>query len=79
MAITSGRDARTKLPPKNLKPLRKPSPFLPERWLFLDHLLEVGDNGRTKKRRKEKRSILTRNNPFDFDGDLKMIENEVRE
>ena len=23
--------------------------------------------------------ILTRNNPFDFDGDLKMIENEVKE
>ena len=31
----------------------------------------------TQKRKK--RSILTRNNPFDFDRDLKTNENEVRE
>ena len=46
------------------------------------HLLEVGGIWRTKKMRreeKEKRMILARNNPFDFDGDLKMNENEVRE
>ena len=30
-----------------------------------------------ENKEQEKRMILTRNNPFDFDGDLKMIENEV--
>ena len=67
-------DARTQLPHKFLKPLRKPSPFLfPREVVIFDHLLEVGGNGRTKeeRRREEKRMILTRNNPFDFDGDLK--------
>ena len=53
--------------------------FFPERRLFLDHLLDVGGNGRTKKRKEKERMILARNNPFDFDGDLKMNENEVRE
>ena len=46
----------------------------------MDHLLDVGGNGRTKmKKRRRKRMILTRNNPFDIDGDLKMNENEVWE
>ena len=72
MAITSGGDARTLLPPKILKPLRKPSPFLfSKEEVILNHLLEVGGNGRTKKKEGEERMILTRNNPFDFDGDLK--------
>ena len=35
--------------------------------------------GEQRKRRREKRMILTRNNPFDFDGELKMNENEVSE
>ena len=43
----------------------------------MDHLLEVGGNGRTHEEREEKRTILTRNNPFDFDGDLKTNENEA--
>ena len=53
-------------------------PF-PREVVILYHLLEVGGNGRTKKEEEKKRMILTRNNPFDFDGDLKMIENEVKE
>ena len=80
MAITSGGGCKDPAPQKFFKPLRKPSPLLfPERRLFLDHLLEVGGNRRTKKEEEKKRMILTRNNPFDFDGDLKTIENEVRE
>ena len=69
MAITSGGDARTQLP-KNFKTTQKALslPFSRE-VVILDHLLEVGGNGRTKK--EEKRTILTRNNPFDFDGNLK--------
>ena len=40
--------------------------------VILDHLLEVGGKWENKeeKKRREKRMILTRNNPFDFDGDL---------
>ena len=55
MAITSGGDARTQSP-EILKPPRKPS--LPS-FLFqgevviLDLLLEVGGNGRTKKKKEE--------------------------
>ena len=48
----------------------------------MNHLLEVGGkwvNKEERMRRRGKRMILTRNNPFGFDGDLKTSENEVRE
>ena len=35
--------------------------------------------GEQRRDEGEKRMNLTRNNPFDFDGDLKTNENEVRE
>ena len=78
MAITSGGDARTQLP-KKFKITQKvlSLPFSREEVIF-DHLLEVGGNGRTKKKNEEMRMIVTRNNPFDFDGDLKTNENGVR-
>ena len=40
--------------PKNFKTTQKALslPFFPERWLFY-HLLEVGGNGRTKKKKRE--------------------------
>ena len=54
MAITSGGDARTQLPKKNLKPLRKPSPFLfSKRGDYFGPL--VGGNGRTKKEEMKER------------------------
>ena len=68
-------DARTQLP-SNFKTTQKvlSLPFF-KRGYF-EPL--AGDNGRSKKE-EEKRMILTRNDPFDFDGDLKSNENEVRE
>ena len=79
MAITSGGDARTQLPQKILNHSESPLPSFFPRGSYFYHFLEVGGNGRTKKKRREgeKRMILTRNNSFDFDGDLKTIENEV--
>ena len=61
--------------PSNFKALRKPSPFLFSRGVVIWRLEAMGD----QRRKREKRIILTRNNPFDFDGDLKTNENEVRE
>ena len=76
MAITSGGDARTQLPQK-FKTTQKALflPFSREVVIFTTcwRLEAMGE----QRREEEKRMILTRNNPFDFDGDLKMIENEV--
>ena len=77
MAITSGGDARTQLPPKFYNHSESHLPFLFPREEVIFRPL-AGDNGRSKKE-EEKRMILTRNDPFDFDGDLKSNENEVRE
>ena len=56
MAITSGRGCKDPAPPKIFKPLRKPSPFpFSREMVILDHLLEVGGNGRTKKRKREEK------------------------
>ena len=54
MTITSGGGCKDPALPKIFKPLRKLS--LPSREeVILDHLLEVGGNGRAKKKREERR------------------------
>ena len=79
MTITSGEDARTQLP-KNFKPLRKPSPSFQREGYFgpLVGGWRHWENKEDEECEGEKRMILTRNNPFDFDGDLKTNENEAR-
>ena len=81
MAITSGGGCKDPAPQKFFNHSESPLPPFLSRWGYFYILLEVGGNGRTKKKneRKEKRMNLTRNNPFDFGGDLKTNGNEVRE